>query len=196
MEVVTLTAVVLPSNNSSSLREVDINSHPSNSSRAVTVVNRSRVSTASSLKDTVKHPLLPADDLNRASMLHPPVAHLVSRAATLHLLVRPHLASNSSMDSRDMASKVNLVNSRAKGNMDSSMDKVKDSTDSSRDKELLVASLPSSMDSNLPSTRLHLDRVVLQVAVTAEMPASSSPSYSSVSRIKTSRHSTLRDRST
>jgi len=82
--------------------------------------------------------------------------------------------------------------------MDSSRDKVKDSTDSSRDKEvstvvnrisritntqLLVASLPSSMDSNLPSTRLHLDRVVLQVAVTAEMPASSSPSCSSVSRM-------------
>jgi len=42
-------------------------------------------------------------------MLHPPVAHLVSRAATLHLLVLPHLASNSSMDSRDMASKVSLV---------------------------------------------------------------------------------------
>ena len=46
-------------------------------------------------------------------MLHLQVAHLVNRVDMLLLLVLPHLANSSSMDSRDkgkdMASKVSLV---------------------------------------------------------------------------------------
>lgn len=48
-------------------------------------------------------------DPNPDSMPRLQAAHPVNRAATLLLLVLPHLANSSNMDSRDMASKVSLV---------------------------------------------------------------------------------------
>lgn len=116
----------LLNNSNSNPKEVDTNSHPSNS-RVGTVVSSSSLSTVNLNRDRDKLPLLQEVgessivciarpllmlDPNLASMLHLPVAHLVSRVDMLLLLVLPHLAnSNSSMDSRDkdMASKVSLV---------------------------------------------------------------------------------------
>jgi hypothetical protein len=133
VEVVVVHHTVEPllNNSNNNLREVDTNSHPSNS-RVVTVVSSSSLAnTVNPNRDMDK--LLPLQEVgklsiiyasiegrywwvdpNRVSMPHLQVAHLANRVDMLLLLVLPHLAnSNSSTDSRDkdkdMASKVSLV---------------------------------------------------------------------------------------